>query len=234
MPWDFNSLIDRIMVSAEVGNISAALRRFAADCGFDHFAYLSIKPSGAYAISDYPQDWQRRYLREGYERLDPVVWMAQHTALPFQWSMDKDRKSLTRERRAFVDQAAEHGIRSGISIPLPAGFGRRAIVTFASGRQQASQYGTPDANQALVAASLIHAFITVHDSCGEPMRLPCLTPQERLCLRWKAEGKKNNEIAQILQVKASTVRWALDAAKEKLNAVTLAQATAIATALHLI
>nr|CAD6437023.1 autoinducer-binding protein [Rhizobium sp. Q54] len=234
MKWDFNSLIDRIMVSAEIGNISAALRRFAADCGFDHFAYLSMKPGGAYAISDYPQEWQRRYLREGYERLDPVVWRAQHTALPFQWSMGKDRKSLPREKRAFVDQAAEHGIRSGLSIPLPDGFGRRAILSFASARQPNGEYETPDANEAFVAASLIHAFITVHDSRGEPARSPCLTPQEKLCLRWKAEGKKNHEIAQILQVKASTVRWSLDAAREKLNAVTLPQATAIATALRLI
>ncbi|MCJ8521826.1 LuxR family transcriptional activator of conjugal transfer of Ti plasmids [Pseudorhizobium tarimense] len=234
MSWDFDSLIDRIVVSLEGRDIRASLRRFAAEHGFAHFAYLSLKTSGAYAVSNYPQEWQRRYLRQRYERIDPVIWMAHHERGLFSWSLANATDGTSDERRHFIEEARTFGICSGISIPLPTGFGHRAIITFAGADDVEDHTNDIDPQEAFVAACIIHAFITVRGGRNHSPAAPKLSPQETVCLKWLAEGKNMPEIAELLGLKWATVRSALDEAKRKLNAVTLPQATALATSLHLI
>jgi LuxR family transcriptional activator of conjugal transfer of Ti plasmids len=232
--WDFDGLIDRIVMSKEGRAIRSSLRRFAANNGFEHFAYINFRASGVFAISNYPPEWQSRYLKNRYERVDPVIWMASQKRHPFVWAMGDQLAYRSEEHRLFVAESEAFGIRSGVSIPLPTGFGHRAIVTFASSDLVAGKNIDINPQEALVAASIIHAFIMVGEVPERNSVAPNLSPQESVCLKWIAEGKKTHEIADMLGVKSVTVRSALDEAKRKLNAVTLPQATALATALHLI
>ena len=55
---------------------------------------------------------------------------------------------------------------------------------------------------------------------------PRLTPRERDCLTFVAEGKSDWEISVILSVSESTARFHIDNARRKLGAVTRAQAVA--------
>jgi LuxR family transcriptional regulator, quorum-sensing system regulator BjaR1 len=53
-----------------------------------------------------------------------------------------------------------------------------------------------------------------------------LTPRERDCLAYVAEGKSDWEISVILTLSESTVRFHVDNARHKLNAVNRTQAVA--------
>jgi len=57
-------------------------------------------------------------------------------------------------------------------------------------------------------------------------RGPALTRRERECMHWIAEGKTDDEIATIVGIKRTTVRFHVDSAREKLGAITRAQAVA--------
>lgn len=51
-----------------------------------------------------------------------------------------------------------------------------------------------------------------------------LSPREKECLRWTAQGKTAEEIAMILNLKIITVKFYLRSIRQKLNCNTIAQA----------
>jgi DNA-binding CsgD family transcriptional regulator len=51
-----------------------------------------------------------------------------------------------------------------------------------------------------------------------------LTPREKECLYWVAQGKSSEETALILNIKTPTVDTYRKQIKEKLNCITIAQA----------
>ena len=57
-----------------------------------------------------------------------------------------------------------------------------------------------------------------------------MTPRERECLRWAAQGKTFQEISMILGISFGVVRQHLDKARLRLDAVNLTHAVAIAVA----
>jgi DNA-binding CsgD family transcriptional regulator len=65
-------------------------------------------------------------------------------------------------------------------------------------------------------------------------RSPDLTPRERDCLSWAAQGMTYQEIAGALDVSPRTVEQHLASARSKLGAYSTAQAVAIATRRHII
>jgi DNA-binding CsgD family transcriptional regulator len=65
-------------------------------------------------------------------------------------------------------------------------------------------------------------------------RFPELTPRERDCLSWAAQGMTYQEIAGTLDVSPRTVEQHLASARSKLGAHSTAQAIAIATRRHMI
>nr|WP_268842099.1 helix-turn-helix domain-containing protein [Rhizobium herbae] len=87
---------------------------------------------------------------------------------------------------------------------------------------------------AITAATFTHAFVTLRRPRASASSVVRLAPQEAICLRWAAEGKSMREAATLLGIKYSSARSYLDNARDKLGAVSLIQAVAIATRLHLI
>jgi LuxR family quorum sensing-dependent transcriptional regulator len=61
-----------------------------------------------------------------------------------------------------------------------------------------------------------------------------LTPRERECLHWAAQGKTFQEISMILGISFGVVRQHLDKARLRLDAVNLTHAVAIAVAAGLV
>ena len=61
-----------------------------------------------------------------------------------------------------------------------------------------------------------------------------LKAKQALCLKWSAEGKTMKDIASIEGMSFATVNFHLNNARKSLDAVSLAQATALATKLKLI
>jgi LuxR family transcriptional regulator, activator of conjugal transfer of Ti plasmids len=228
-----NSLIDAVPLAADEAGLMRMLRTSARKWGYDHFVYLLLAGRNSFALSSYPEPWQRRYFQKTYQLIDPIVRMAKMEACLFSWSADTLHKAASRDQANFLDEATGFGISSGVSIPVAAGFGRTAVLSFASALRNV-EVDTSDPIRASTAATLLHAQITFIRAAPTMSAMPKLSPRQALCLRWSSEGKTMDEIAEILEITTQSVRFHLDEARAKLDAVNLIQASSMASRNHLI
>lgn len=166
-----------------------------------------------------PPGWQAAYARRGLDRGNPVILAAGRTNAPFRWSEGGVPK-LKGWRGLLL--ARELGIEDGIAIPCPELGGRAGILSIAFERVQ---FG-PEQRQAIqfTAIAAYERMRTLR--LGAPQAQADLTPRERDCLAFVADGKSDAEIAEALRISTTTVHWHIENAKRKLAAKTRAQAIA--------
>ncbi|QEE43450.1 hypothetical protein FVA81_02040 (plasmid) [Rhizobium sp. WL3] len=232
----FDPLIEAIITARSPDALGKALEDFSHSHGFAHFAYLRLDGSQWRAVSNYPSDWVDRYYSENFSQIDPIVRAVKRGAHPFCWSLYD--AVLNRERPeviAFRDEAIAHGIVAGLSIPIRVGFSHQAVLTFASSDTDCLKDAVKmDIIEAAAAAAMLHFAFSMRRNRWSRASARNLSNFEATCLRWVAEGKTLQDVADLLEEKYSKVRVSVDRAKGKLDAVTLQQATAVAARLMLI
>ncbi len=234
-----NHLFERLIettVAASTGQVlRSGLGQIARSHGFDRFAYVHVRAETFRAVTNYPKEWEKLYRIRDYVQIDPVIALAKQRSGVFRWSTDGQRKRASQELKTFYDKAADFGIRSGISLAIRAGFGEYAIVTFASAQTLNSLHEHErDTVGAAAAAAFIHAKFIQNRALPAIAKRIRLNSRETACLSWAANGKTMEESAICEGIAYNTVRFHLSMARAKLKAVTLPQATAIATKLRLI
>ncbi|TBB62366.1 LuxR family transcriptional regulator (plasmid) [Rhizobium ruizarguesonis] len=222
------NLIDMIEAARDERMIKSALKSFANAYGFERFAYLQTEGAEVRAFNSYPEEWQDIYLANQYSRIDPVVTEAKRRMEMFSWTADDWPARGTSELRRFRDQAIEHGIRKGLTIPVDGSFGSTMMLTFASSTEMADVSELQDAQKAIQAVLAIHYRLKIiaATTIVAPKRL--LSPREATCLMWAARGKSAPETAILTGINSRTVQHYLDKAREKLEAATVPQLVAIA------
>lgn len=232
----FDLLIEAIVTARNPDALTDCLQDFGHRHGFSHFAYLRLDGTRWRAVSNYPADWQDHYYRRNYSRIDPIVRAVKRGAHPFCWSLHD--AILNRERPDvidFRDEAIAHGIVAGLSIPIRTGFSHQAVLTFASSDTACLKDAVlMDIIEAAAAAAMLHFAFSMRRNRWPQASPSNLTQFEMTCLRWVAEGKTMQDVADLLDETYSRVRVSVDRARGKLDAVTLQQATAVAARLMLI
>ncbi|MCO6181022.1 autoinducer binding domain-containing protein [Ciceribacter sp. RN22] len=167
--------------------------------------------------------------------MDPIVRTAKSTMKSFIWSTcENSTKVRSRRVRQFYLDAAEFGIRSGITIPVATAFGRMSMLTIASPKAYLSLDREIDPVAASTAVAQLH--VRIEQTEIEPTARPSInmTARQALMLKWSSEGKSMRAIATIEDMTYANVNFHMNNARKALNAGTLAQATALATKLKLI
>jgi len=150
---------------------------------------------------------------------------------PFRWSGPQMAKGRGDQVKRFFGEAAEFGIERGVTIPIPAGFDRLALLTFAAGKHG------PDLNDKVAKATDILQLMGLyfHAHVEATLKLPVnldpsspLSQREAECLAWTSRGRTMDQIGKILGVKTRTVAFHLDSARAKLDAENVAHAVALA------
>jgi hypothetical protein len=165
------------------------------------FAYLSMPRSGRSAaalISSYPVAWTQHYLQEHYERLDPVIELAQSQTEPFEWGLGARDFKISPAQTQLFDEAAEFGIRCGFTIPIQDGRGPIAAVTFAIDSPRPSFLQTIQTNRRvlqLMAISL-HAHIRRKLWRDPVLNGIQLSPREFECLQWQHRASRPGLLAK--------------------------------------
>lgn len=131
-------------------------------------------------------------------------------------------------------EAADFGIRSGISIPVSTGYGRLALFTLASSQIDARALRAFNPVLAAAAIAQLHVRLSTIAMRPTARREVNLKSEEISCLRWSAEGKSMQAIAVIENTSYANVVFFLRNAKAALGATTLPQATALAKEFGLI
>lgn len=227
------NLIDALDNTNDARTIKLALQGFARSSGFDAFAFLCVRGTETYAFSNYPEEWQRTYLENGYSAIDPIVTKAVRTMAPFSWSPE-DGKGRGSKGRRFFAEADTYGIRSGLTIPIRSSFGRTAMLTMASGRARADFAELGDVGRAITAVASVQMRLNILAARASLAARIVLSPRESACLSWASRGNTMSEIAQILGISERSVRFYLETAREKLGARNVAHAVRLAVEKNLI
>lgn len=229
----FERLTEQVALAQDEAAIKATLQKLTTEAGFNAYAFLSLLPETQTAISNYSEEWQRRYFEKSYALIDPVIRNGRDQLEAFAWS-NEPSKGMSKNRRIFYGEAAEFGIRSGITIPIRTGFGRLAMLTLAS--EEAAFACGPTLNPVLAASATaqLHSrleLVSARPTHHSPIRMKA---DELTCLRWSAEGKSMKAIAIIENTSYANVVFFLRNAKAALGATSLPQATAMAKEFGLI
>lgn len=230
----FQKLTDISSIAHTEDMLKQALAELAPKLGFDCYAYLNVQPIRSFAVSNYPLEWQMRYLAQHYTKTDPVVLTARSVMRAFTWAAEPQRRVVSKQLRRFYSEAADFGIKSGISIPIRTAFGHMSMLTLASRKLSVSLEKDIDQLAAVTAVSLLHAKLEHQGVAPTASDRIELTVRQATCLKWAAEGKSMRAIASLENISFSTVHFHLIKAREALDAGSLTQAAALATKLKLI
>lgn len=227
----FNDLMEACDLAQDERTVKQALRNFAAAVGFNRFAYLNVCAGDVRALTNYPAEWQHIYINSNYAAIDPVVTIAKRAMQPFAWSQRETAGAMPDTIR-FFGEAADFGIRSGVSIPVRGGFGRTALLTLASDKPSADAE-VRNAVHAITAVAFVHVHLnrlvrTPHSTAV------ALTPRQSLCLAWASMGKTMDEIADLLGISERAVRFYVKGARDRLGATNTTHAVRLAVEQNLI
>lgn len=219
--------------------LRAEMDKFARQSGFEHFVYaLSIiapsLKSQHYIINGFPREWHERYVSREYFKIDPVIHYAQTSSLPAIWSDAKFHNSQSQE---FWEEAGAVGLRAGMSFAVHGQPGVTGILSLS--RDAQLNLPAPEMaaliGRAQMFASMLHDAVVRIDL---PRLLPeqniAMTPRERECLKWSADGKTAWEIGQILSITERTVVFHMNNVIQKLGASNKIQAIVRAVSLKLV
>ncbi|MCV3739534.1 autoinducer binding domain-containing protein [Rhizobium sp. TRM96647] len=227
-------IIDLASTAQDAAMLKRELGRIVERAGFDRFIYLDIRPSGTKLVSNAPREWQARYLMENWALHDPVITLARKSVRAFRWDL-KQWSTLARSHASDLLLACQAaGMSGGLSIPIKTGFGHLAILTMTTFRPERFTDLPVDEVVAATAVAQLHCRLQTCTGTAPATIVTALTPKQALCLRWAAEGKSMKDIAAMEEIKSSTVVFHLNNARKTLEAMSLPQATAIATKLQLI
>lgn len=171
-------------------------------------------------LTSYPAGWQALYRRRSYHAEDAVILQSREALRPFTWGDATHLRGLQPSARRLFFEAKQHGICSGIAIPVhgPRSMSGLFSVSGPEADQGGVDVGRPAFRTLLAAAHLVHARVL--QSRRFDFRRPRvkLSEHERLCLHWTTQGKTAWEVAQIIGRSKATVDFHLRRASAKLDA----------------
>lgn len=177
-------------------------------------------------ILTYPAQWTSRYLKKNYQRIDPVITQARQNPEPFRWGTGLSSRYHSPAQQQTLDEASQFGIRFGFTVPIHAGSGPIAALTFATDQRRESFETCINSYVRMLQlmAMFFHAHARRKLAPSRVIEGILLSPREFECLEWTSRGKSAWEIGGILGISRNTAAGYLDNAKEKLGVRTTVQA----------
>lgn len=204
----------------EEKRLTCSFGKLASQCGYEYFTITRlpqprIQLGPAMLLSRWPKVWLSHYDGARYYQHDPVGKHCFETAESFMWS-DVRYPDNDRMASRVMNEAAEHGLRHGLCIPMHGLSGFPAVASFAGAAPDLSRRMRNALHLAAIAA---YGWLERHESVRREASHMKLSPRERDVLIWTALGKTNGQVGAQLGVSSLTVRSHLERARLKLGAV---------------
>ncbi|HWP20833.1 MAG TPA: autoinducer binding domain-containing protein [Burkholderiaceae bacterium] len=228
--------IQSLLAVPDENELFERLTRAAQDLGFEYCAYglrmpLPLSNPRVAMFNNYPRPWQERYQACGYVTVDPTVQHGMRSSLPVVWSDEvfASAPQLWDEARAF-------GLRVGWALAYRDASGVRSLMTLSRSRGELTR-DELDAN-----LPRLYWLTQVGHIGMTQLMAPKLMPEIRVrlsereaeVLRWTADGKTSNDVAEILGISERTVNFHINNAMAKLGATNKTSATIRAAMLGLL
>jgi DNA-binding CsgD family transcriptional regulator len=235
---DFDLSVSELeSVSSEL-DIRALLGRLLRRYGLKHAVYHAVALPGIpennpLLLLTYPDEWVKRYVSQNYFAIDPVVAAATNSLLPIDWN------SLNlngRAARQVFGEAADLGIgHQGLTFPIRGARGDHALFTITSDvpRRDWELLRKSYMRDFQILSHFVHGkVVELHHGLAPPHK--ALSPRERECLHWAAQGQTNKAIANQLGISERVVRAYFESARHKLGCLNRGHVLARAVSLRII
>lgn len=201
----------------------------------DFAAYAGMNPIAQtiHGFVNYPDEWQTRYVKQGFQNKDPALHVASRSIAPVDWRRLREEASFKTIFRA----AHDFGIaEQGLTIPVRGPYGE--VGLFSVTRNCSDREW--DLLKPKILGGLQSAAVHLHDNVmrshamTRELSQPMLSAREVEILQWVAAGKSQQDVADILSISNRTVEVHLRSSRNKLGALTTPQAVGRAVGLGLI
>ncbi|MEK8034741.1 autoinducer binding domain-containing protein [Ideonella sp. DXS29W] len=200
--------------------IFASIEVAARALGFDFCAYgyrspLPVSNPRIALLNNYPVDWSERYSRAGYLEVDPTVQHGRRSQAPMVWS-----DAVFGDSPALWEEARAAGLRVGWAQSSLDGLGIGGMLTLCRSAEPLSS-AELSANEQKMRwlVHVAHLALARVFRAKQPGKLmQGLTSRELEILKWTADGKSSQDIADILTVSKNTVDFHVRNAVSKLQA----------------
>ena len=225
---DFSLIEEFVYLIEQTQNLKSLTDLFGSiirQFGFDKHTCLSSvdlnhPPANSILIYEFPEVWVNRYKEKEYFKHDLVLKSIYREAKPLKWL---DLEEMDDINQKIFYEAQQFGIRNGITIPLMMPGHYPCTINIAGEFVDVD----PRAYSSLHLLS-VHYFNQLLLLGQSDFAPPALTPRQKECLYWAAQGKSDSDIAEILAIRARTVNYHIEKVREKFDVRTRSQSIALA------
>jgi len=206
--------------AAEVGrSLFQALRPFGVRALFSR-SHSTGDPEYVYSRIS-PPGWESIYDEKRLRGANFLPREIRKRATPFRWS---EIVFLTPAEREINEIVRDFNINDGIAVPVHGPGGYVGVTSVAFENLEAI---SPAERNAISVAALVLHLKMMELSPPRTSQGPSLSPRERDCMSFIAEGKSDWEIAEVLGLAETTVLTHVQNAKRKLGARSRSHAVAL-------
>ncbi|WP_171909906.1 helix-turn-helix transcriptional regulator [Aquisalimonas asiatica] len=235
----FAGLQREIAAVGDVDQLGAVCERLCEHLKVPYYCFAMRLPTSfvdpALVVFDnYPEPFRDLYVELEGLNMDPVLLGTYEQSAPVYWDEVFAAVSPGSDQARFVEGAVRAlGLLSGVSCGYRGARGQFAVLSVASRDDSAGlrRYLRAVAPRVMLAGACLHDSATrllVEDPAQ------AVTPRERECLLWCAEGKTARETGELLSITERTVTFHLRNASAKLRVNSRQQAVARAVSLGII
>ncbi|WP_313652418.1 transcriptional regulator SdiA [Pantoea sp.] len=188
--------------------LKTLLQHFTESLGFDYFAFLIQHPvpftrPQIHLHSTYPGLWVKRYEKQNYYAVDPVLTFCQQPGRGMAWSQE-----LFADAGDLWAEAREHGLMSGFSCSAMAPNRVIGILSISSKQPIPVQlcHAELEVKLHLLAELSLDTLERIRDDAMMVLK-NAFSQRELEILKWTAEGKTAAEISLILSISEHTVNF---------------------------
>jgi LuxR family transcriptional regulator, activator of conjugal transfer of Ti plasmids len=202
----------KISSISNIDDLRNEFSKYSQNVGMSQFSYHIVRHSFQrnlenYYVTDYPKEWQARYIDKAYYDSDPLLKDYSIFTNAFTWG---SRKNVTNAKALqMFYEASDFGLAGGIGIPIPGPLNSFSVVTLCSPiekQEELQKINKAFSKDLTIAALLFHSATLLFNS-EAIMHQQCeLTRKETEYLKWLCIGKTNSEIGSILNVSESNVK----------------------------
>lgn len=199
--------------------IFAKIQAAATALGFEHCAYGLRLPTPLsnpkiLILNNYPESWQKRYTENGYLMVDPTVKHGRQSQKPLVWT-----ESVFADARSMWEDARAHGLRFGWAQSSLDAVGVGGMLTLSRSSEALGMKELE--SQELKMRWLVNvahiALSRAFTSKQQEFQYGKLTGREIEVLKWTADGKSAQDVADILNISKNTVDFHVKNAIVKLQ-----------------
>jgi LuxR family quorum sensing-dependent transcriptional regulator len=225
-------VIDSFSQINSAEELIAAYQRLISEFGFKVFCIGDVsspheRRNDRIWAASYPDGWVQMFHEKNFAEVDPIVQQMLHQHTAFRWS--DVTKRVAGPALEVMNSAREFSMNDGFAVPVHGRSGSKVVGISMAGpecplnsREEASLHLAT-----IYFEARLEALRTKESKQSNPAPVK-LTTRERDCLSWVASGKTDWEIGQILNISSATAKEYVNRAMHKLDAVSRAQAVAVA------